>query len=82
VIELSIDISSIAIAMPKRTKSIAFCFIGVNVTLSGIVKLDIGKLSTTINSKCGSNSKAQRQLGTTDEIRRLFVDFQQQLYVA
>ncbi len=57
-------------------------FVLNNYVQDGVDELDISKLSTTINSKYGSISEAQRLLGTTDEIRRLFVDFQQQLYVA
>ena len=57
-------------------------FVLNNYIQDGVDELDIGKLSTTINSKYGSISEATRHLGTTEEIRRLFVDFQQQLYVA
>jgi type I restriction enzyme R subunit len=57
-------------------------FVLRNYVQDGVDELDIGKLSTTINSKYGSINEATRHLGTTDEIRRLFVDFQQKLYVA
>ena len=56
-------------------------FVLNNYVQDGVDELDIGKLSTSINSKYGSISEATRHLGTTEEIRRLFVEFQQSLYL-
>jgi type I restriction enzyme R subunit len=46
----------------------------------GVDELDIGKLSTVLNAKYGSIHSAQQKLGTTEEIQKTFIEFQQQLY--
>ena len=46
----------------------------------GVDELDVGKLSTVLTAKYGSIDEAQQELGTVEEIRRTFEDFQQQLY--
>ena len=45
-------------------------------------ELDIGKLSATLTSKYGSVYEGQKQLGEVEDIKRIFVDFQQHLYAA
>jgi type I restriction enzyme R subunit len=42
--------------------------------------LDIAKLSTTLNAKYGGVYEAQAVLGDVDEIKRVFIEFQQHLY--
>ena len=46
----------------------------------GVDELDIGKLSTVLNAKYGSIHSAQQKLGSTEEIQKTFIEFQQQLY--
>jgi type I restriction enzyme R subunit len=46
----------------------------------GVDELDIAKLSTTLTAKYGGVYEAQRTLGDVDEIKRVFIDFQQHLY--
>ena len=46
----------------------------------GVDELDIGKLSTVLNAKYGSIHSAQQMLGSTEEIQKTFIEFQQQLY--
>lgn len=57
------------------------CFILRNYVQEGVDELDISKLSATLTSKYGSVYEGQRVLGNVDEIKRVFVDFQQHLYM-
>ena len=51
-----------------------------NYVQDGVDELDIAKLSATLTSKYGSVYEGQKVLGEVDEIKRVFVDFQQHLY--
>jgi type I restriction enzyme R subunit len=55
-------------------------FILRNYVQGGIDELDISKLSSSLTSKYGSVYEGQKQLGDVEEIRQVFVDFQQHLY--
>ncbi len=52
-----------------------------NHVQDGVDELDMAKLSAALNSKYGSVYEGQKALGDVDEIKRVFVDFQQHLYV-
>ena len=47
----------------------------------GVDELDISKLSTVVRAKYGSINAAQENLGTVEEIKEIFIDFQKNLYV-
>ena len=47
----------------------------------GVDELDISKLSTVVRAKYGSINAAQEKLGTVEEIKEIFIDFQKNLYV-
>ena len=53
-----------------------------NYIEDGVDELDEKKLSTILQAKYKTLYDAQRQLGTTNEIRTTFIDFQQHLYSA
>ena len=55
-------------------------FILRNYVQDGVDELDISKLSSSLTSKYGSVFEGQKQLGDVDEIKRVFVEFQQHLY--
>jgi type I restriction enzyme R subunit len=55
-------------------------FVLRNYVQDGVDELDIAKLSTTLTAKYGGVYEAQRMLGDVDEIKRVFIDFQQHLY--
>jgi len=55
-------------------------FVLNNYIQEGIDELDISNLSTIINAKYGSINEAQKELGTSDEIKQAFTDFQKYLY--
>jgi type I restriction enzyme R subunit len=55
-------------------------FILRNYIQDGVDELDIAKLSASLTSKYGSVYEGQKQLGDVDEIKRVFVEFQQHLY--
>ena len=55
-------------------------FVLRNYVQDGVDELDISKLSSSLTSKYGSVYEGQKQLGDVDEIKRVFVDFQQHLY--
>jgi type I restriction enzyme R subunit len=55
-------------------------FILKNYEQDGVDELDISKLSSALTSKYGGIHEAQRVLGDVDEIRKVFVEFQQHLY--
>lgn len=55
-------------------------FILRNYVQDGVDELDIAKLSSSLTSKYGSVYEGQKQLGDVDEIKRVFVEFQQHLY--
>jgi len=55
-------------------------FVLINYIKAGVDELDIDKLSPALISKYGSIYEAQLQLGNADDIKRVFVDFQQHLY--
>lgn len=55
-------------------------FVLRNYVQDGVDELDIAKLSTTLTAKYGGVYEAQRTLGDVDEIKRVFIDFQQHLY--
>ncbi len=44
-------------------------------------ELDISKLSTVIKAKYGSINAAQERLGTVEDIKEVFIDFQKNLYL-
>jgi type I restriction enzyme R subunit len=52
-----------------------------NYVQDGVDELDISKLSSSLTAKYGSVYEGQKQLGDVDEIKRVFVEFQQHLYV-
>ncbi len=47
----------------------------------GVDELDISKLSTVVRAKYGSIHAAQQSLGTLEEIKEIFIDFQKNLYI-
>ena len=47
----------------------------------GVDELDISKLSTVVRAKYGSINAAQETLGTVEEIKEIFIDFQKNLYI-
>jgi type I restriction enzyme R subunit len=55
-------------------------FILKNYEQDGVDELDISKLSSALTSKYGGIHEAQKVLGDVDEIRKVFVEFQQHLY--
>jgi len=55
-------------------------FILRNYVQDGVDELDISKLSSSLTAKYGSVYEGQKQLGDVDEIKRVFVEFQQHLY--
>jgi type I restriction enzyme R subunit len=55
-------------------------FVLSNYVQDGIDELDITKLSSILSSKYGSPFEGQRVLGDINDIKRVFIDFQQHLY--
>jgi len=55
-------------------------FVLNNYIQEGIDELDISNLSTIINAKYGSINEAQKELGSSGEIKEVFTDFQKYLY--
>jgi type I restriction enzyme R subunit len=55
-------------------------FVLRNYVQDGVDELDVSKLSSTLTSKYGSVYEGQKQLGDVENIRQVFVDFQQHLY--
>ncbi len=55
-------------------------FILKNYEQDGVDELDISNLSSALTSKYGGIHEAQKVLGDVDEIRKVFVEFQQHLY--
>ncbi|MDC0333094.1 DEAD/DEAH box helicase family protein [Gammaproteobacteria bacterium] len=55
-------------------------FVLNNYIQEGIDELDIANLSTIINAKYGSINEAQKELGSSNEIKEAFTDFQKYLY--
>ena len=55
-------------------------FVLRNYVQDGVDELDIAKLSSSLTAKYGSVYEGQKQLGDVDEIKRVFVEFQQHLY--
>lgn len=55
-------------------------FVLNNYIKEGIDELDISNLSTIINAKYGSINEAQKELGSSSEIKEAFTDFQKYLY--
>ena len=55
-------------------------FILKNYEQDCVDELDIAKLSSELTSKYGGIHEAQKFLGDVDEIRKVFVEFQQHLY--
>jgi len=51
-----------------------------NYVKDGVDELDEKKLSTILQVKYKTLDDAQRQLGSINEIRTTFIDFQQHLY--
>jgi type I restriction enzyme R subunit len=56
-------------------------FVLRNYVQDGVDELDIGKLSTVIKSKYGGIPEAEKALGNVDQINKMFIDFQQYLYI-
>jgi len=46
----------------------------------GVDELDVFKLSTVLTAKYGSIHATQQELGTVQEIQKIFIEFQQRLY--
>ena len=57
-------------------------FVLRNYVQDGVDELDLSKLSTMLTSKYGGVHAAQQELGNVEDIQRVFVEFQQHLYVA
>jgi type I restriction enzyme R subunit len=55
-------------------------FVLGNYIKAGVDELDIEKLSPALISKYGGVYEAQQELGNVDDIKRIFVEFQQYLY--
>ena len=55
-------------------------FVLRNYIQDGVDELDISRLSSTLTSKYGSVYEGQIVLGDVNDIKRVFVDFQQHLY--
>jgi type I restriction enzyme R subunit len=55
-------------------------FVLNNYIKEGIDELDISNLSTIINAKYGSINEAQKELGSSSEIKEAFTEFQKYLY--
>ena len=55
-------------------------FILKNYEQDGVDELDISKLSSALTAKYGGLHEAQRVLGNVEQIRNVFVEFQQHLY--
>jgi type I restriction enzyme R subunit len=55
-------------------------FVLNNYIKEGIDELDISNLSTIINAKYGSINEAQKELGSSSEIKEAFTNFQKFLY--
>ena len=51
-----------------------------NYVEEGVDELDEAKLSTVLTAKYGSLHAAQQQLGNVQDIRKTFIEFQEQLY--
>lgn len=56
-------------------------FVLRNYVQDGVDELDISKLSTMLTSKYGGIHAAQQELGNVEDIQRVFVEFQQHLYL-
>jgi len=56
-------------------------FVLRNYVQDGVDELDINKLSTVIKSKYGGIPEAEKALGNVDQINKMFIDFQQYLYI-
>jgi type I restriction enzyme R subunit len=56
-------------------------FVLRNYIQDGVDELDIAKLSTVIKSKYGGIPEAEKALGNVDQINKMFIDFQQYLYI-
>ena len=57
-------------------------FVLGNYIKAGVDELDIDKLSPALISKYGGVYEAQQELGNVDDIKKVFVEFQQYLYEA
>lgn len=55
-------------------------FVLNNYIQEGIDELDVSNLSTIINAKYGSINEAQKELGSSSEIKEAFTGFQKYLY--
>ena len=55
-------------------------FILANYVSKGYEELDDSKLKYTIDSKYGDVNDAEQKLGSVDEIRKTFLEFQKYLY--
>ena len=55
-------------------------FVLRNYVQDGVDELDIAKLSTVIKSKYGGIPEAEKALGSIDDISKVFIEFQKQLY--
>jgi type I restriction enzyme R subunit len=55
-------------------------FVLGNYIKAGVDELDIDKLSPALISKYGGVYEAQQELGNVDDIKKVFVEFQQYLY--
>ena len=55
-------------------------FVLRNYVQDGVDELDMGKLSTMLTSKYGGVHAAQQALGNVEDIKKVFVEFQQYLY--
>ena len=56
-------------------------FVLRNYIQEGVDELSMANLGSSLTSKYGSVYEGQKALGDVDEIKRVFVDFQQYLYI-
>ena len=55
-------------------------YVLVNYINAGVDELDVSKLSTIITAKYGTTTDATNALGDLENIKKVFIDFQQYLY--
>lgn len=68
-------------AMLNDKQKYFISFVLRNYIQDGVDELDIAKLSTVIKSKYGGIPEAEKALGNLDQINKMFIDFQQYLYI-
>lgn len=68
-------------AFLKKEQIEFIAFVLGNYVQEGIDELDISNLNTIVTAKFGSVTEAQKALGSNDEIKEVFTDFQKHLYL-